>query len=328
MKTNNIYEFKDIDDFLGDGSKRYFVTGYKKALREIKNVSVNSSEIIGVGNLLYNSSWSTKKEAPRKPHVSSMDALLFSLSLTEVFLTKNFKVDSQDILLTNFSIKPWKKPIEELQGIKLKAKYSIQEAIRLPSGKYNYIVDCVASVDEMIVKIKFTLRNSNKIENSESSFYSDIDEYLGDSRKNMYRYGHNAFLHNIKNVVVDTEALTTFSKIKVFKENSCELTGIGSNDQLSIVDGMIITLQLIQCLLYKLDGIRREDSNNLWMREMYFNQDCANNENVNNCKIFAKEIKLIGGKNELWRLATVEGNIANMTMQYKLAHKLPASVAL
>lgn len=187
-------------------------------------------------------------------------------------------------------------------------------------------MDCVADVGGMVVKIKFILKNANKIEPFEQYFCANIDECLGDNKKNMYRYGHNIFLHKIKNVVIDIKNLTVFSEVNIFKEHAHELTGILANNEISIVEGIVITSQLMQCLLYKLDGIKRENSNNLWMREMYFNQEYSSKKNVNTCKVFAKEVKLVNVKNEAWRLASIEGNIGNMTIGYQVAHKLPKDI--
>ncbi|WP_373636428.1 AvrD family protein [Vibrio gazogenes] len=80
-------------------------------------------------------------------------------------------------------------------------------------------------------------------------------------------------------------------------------------------------MQLGQVLLYKIDNIKREDSNNLWMRDLHIRMNNKNNVDDKVC-VKLEDNELIEMNQECWRCSNIKGTMGDFIINCKVTHKL------
>ena len=84
--------FVSVSELLGDADQRYFSAGYRAVRQDLRGIRLYTDDhgAIRVGASLalsYPQSWSQKAgQEDRRPHLSTLDALLVASQLTEVIL--------------------------------------------------------------------------------------------------------------------------------------------------------------------------------------------------------------------------------------------------
>ena len=84
-----------------------------------------------------------------------------------------------------------------------------------------------------------------------------------------------------------------------------------------------------QVLLYELDGIRRADSNTLWMRRTTMTADPEALASASTSGVVAalEEPRLLTAGAERWRTATIVGDCQGVLTRCAVAHRLPSGGA-
>ena len=87
--------FESIDDILGPREKRFFGAGFRKVSHQIRDIEIGDNEGEGYVkakvSVLYPNDWSKKsKDIELRPHLSSIDALVLSVQLNEIYLSTKY----------------------------------------------------------------------------------------------------------------------------------------------------------------------------------------------------------------------------------------------
>ena len=315
-------KFDCIDDFLGEKSTRFFSNGYKRAVRNMNDVVITSSGAEAMCSVSVPEDWSVKGGAHQIAHLSSVDALLIALQLSEAYCVVLYALSEylrKAITIVSFSMKAGKVPLENLENFKSTTTLSSVE-----DSLFSFVSHVGGMIVTLQLRLPFTCEDSTLLP-KEGLHYDTISSILGESAHNFYGTGFSNASHDIRDVTVDLDASLVTAKIDSAFTNRLSYQGMETmlDPCASPIDAMVILSQLGQCYLYLLDGISRANSSTLWMRGMTFSTTGSAGGDTSSAAInvVRSERLLIEGKP--WRCVHIEGHIGDMTVFYGLGHILP-----
>ncbi|MGI5467610.1 AvrD family protein [Streptomyces sp. CA-132043] len=104
-----------------------------------------------------------------------------------------------------------------------------------------------------------------------------------------------------------------------------------------MIDCFVTNLQLAQILMYELDGVRRAESNTLWMLRTVLSADAderpeAGSAGETGSGSLPLHMRLTGKhllplRGATWRNVEVAGGLGGISLRCSLAHELPAAAA-
>lgn len=317
--------FDHIEDFLGEKNKRFFSHGYKRTTRSISNIVITDSGAEAACQVSVPEDWSLKGNTHQAIHLSSIDALLIALQLSEAYCVVRYRLSEAQrraMTIEYFSMKADEKPLEDLS--------SFRAMVGLLAVNNNTL-SLTSNVGGMHIELKFQLpillnnpHNNYVFFPNKAARYKTIDVILGKAGTNFYGGRFADATHNIKNVSVDLGLLSVTSDVDGDFPSRSGYRGMETmlKQCASPIDVMVIISQLIQCYLYLLDGISRANSSTLWMRSMTLEMSDETNQDDMSASINVLRSEKILVNNIPWRCAYVRGNFGGMTIFYSLAHAL------
>ncbi|WP_159944511.1 MULTISPECIES: AvrD family protein [unclassified Nocardiopsis] len=266
-----------VDEILGPGEKRFFGSGFRRVDYRYHDTKVSAEpdqqkvEVTSGMTVRYPEDWS-RKGTERKivPHFSTIDALVAAAELSELCVTGrsgNGDPETSSAWLRSVRILAGGTPMEELDRIPLRAvRRSLAPLAEDPSWSVS-VVD--GTVGNMRVGCEVIHRTGTGPRGEH--VYSSPDDVLGEAGDRYFGKGFTSRRQEIRNVVVDPNGLRARADLSLHQDGPYARSGTGLEadyqPSVSMVDGFVTALQLAQIMLYDLDGIRREDSNTLWMRQ-------------------------------------------------------------
>ena len=314
--------FDNIDDFLGEKSTRFFSNGYKRAIRAIQNIVITSSGAEATCQVYMPADWSVKGVSRQIAHLSSVDAVLIALQLSEAYCVDTYALTSsmrQKITIASFSVKAGEEPLEELENFKSTTTLSSVKGDLL-----SFVCRVGSMTLDLTLQLPFAYNNSAEYLKEERR-YESISNILGEPTGNFYGTGFSDVTHHIKNVEIDLEASVVTANIDGVFPSRKFYQGIETerDDSASSIDAMVILSQLIQCYLYLLDGISRANSSTLWMRAMTFSAIDSTSNDASFASITVERSERILVEDVPWRCVNVRGQLGGMAIFYSLGHALP-----
>ena len=316
--TSEPEHISHIDDYLGDSHSRFFGRGYKTTNPSLTdpNISFNPTvEIItfqatGSLRLAQSNNWSTKKTKAQRPHLSTVDAIILigealqfmSQQPVKDSLVSDFNIASLEITASNEPLEydarsrfPVGLDLDFRNGCR-SAKYSGN----VGSLSYSGMLNCT------LYKDRGELTERNLTDKCDlSTGYADL--YGGYQEREIELAGI------IVAGLFDAQATLSISSTTEVEQ-----------PQLSFVELFISTLQLGQLLLYRMDHLKRENSNTLWMRKTVLKK--LNDRRLNTPIKISTQLRntrkiQMGG--DTWRCADIYGNIQNIfEVTCSVAHKI------
>lgn len=283
---------KNIDDFLGASSGRYFGSGYLRcshSLHDFEAVSKNNlAEFSCSASVSYPEDWSRKANGNQAAHLSTIDVL--ELSQLAVRRWRELTMHSsnhESWKLVSIDVKAGRSPTS-IVG----ARVSILGSITLRSGD---IADVDLQVGNMHVKARYWR-------------YFEVQKVATSKRSPAA----------IRNVMMDLNTLNVSSvvdPVDVDIESSWGISSVFS-----------ITLQLGQALMYGLDSVRREDSNTLWMKKVSIKaaKEMATMSMPQPVHVHLMDARRYTKPDGDWRRADICGVFANVSVVCSVTHRLPA----
>lgn len=304
--------FSHIENHLGPAADRFFGAGFKRVEYGTRHLSLSDHAVVSSVSLSYPAGWSKKiGSGELVPHLSTIDALAIAVNLCQdVLLEKSANVDG--FWIKRISIKAGKKPEEDLRDIKAQ----MQEGKTRVDEQGNTLFIFNGHVGGMSLQVEI-IKPANhdaglEHEHSCSSYYAA---------------GFRKRKQLIDDIVFDSP-LKAISKLVVVDEEPNMLrAGIEADypDAVTPIDAFVSHLQIAQVLLYKLDGLKRGESNTLWMRATHITaQDPAKRSAT--ARVLMTELKdanIISVKGENWRVADIVGQLCGLTVSCSVAHLLP-----
>lgn len=274
-----------IDDHLGPRERRFFGEGFKRVQQTLSNIEIGENEIRATAGVVFPREWSRKGDIDQRPHLSTIDVLLFGARLSELYLGGGLKP-----VLRRVQIKAGKAPEEEnLEAFEISAR--VKETVEY-QGRLLTIFDCQVGSLTVTCEIEHDKGERSDLEALELDVHD-----LGKRQL-------------ITDVVLDGER----ARAQV---------DIDGGETVSMVDTFVIGLQLGQALLYELDGVSRAESNTLWMRKTSLELiDSRPVTGPIEIEAVLEESRLLEAKTGTWRSADIVTEFHGIRLRCSVAHQI------
>lgn len=324
VSTNTIITINTIEDVLGSPRKRYFSNGFRNTSFEYSDLFFRNHALECKLHFSFNELWSQKRHRNLQPHIGITEYFTASAFFTEFLLKAYLGLNDEDISrcwISFFSVKTRPAIQTDEENINFKA----QLINTSPVNTSSHFLKFKSMVNIEFGKMKILIDINHPVQRLEE----DQTGIISVSRKTnhgLYKAGYKHVNHKIRNIELDVANLSLSSGISIAHHiPSDQMRGIGSDYRNScmISDHYLTTGQLMQVLLYEMDNINREESNNMWVREVKTYYPVPFSKPVSRNTLKATETNIIRMKSENWRIATIESMHENITSFIKVSHKLP-----
>ena len=325
--TNQTLQRTTVDDYLGDGAKRFFSAGYRRVGYTFGPVSVAvhgaaDATVATTVGLTYPGDWSKKTAGvDLRPHLSTIDAILLGVQLAELCVVAAFRPDPaarRAMWVRRVKIRAGQRPEEDLGALPLGARLR---------GTADDAAGTVSTVDCQVgaMRVRCEVVHSGTAVHAGRTTLSDPDALLGPAAQRYYGTGFARAVHGIENLAVD--GLRATGSVRLAQSDADQGIEGAYRPAATMVDAFATGLQLAQILLYELDAMRRADSNTLWMRSTTLEVTdprlpAADLLPLTTTLANTALIDMDGGR---WRTADIGTDLAGITFTCAVAHALPAS---
>lgn len=324
--------FKNIDMILGDHTKRYFSNGFKKTKYDLYNICIEPLKSIITANssVLYSKDWSIKSSSVLNPHLSTLDAFLLSLHINNTFINNVFSLNEEQKTKTwvrKVIVKAGTKPQCFLDQIEVKSTLSHIQRNNKDSlcGNTSRFITIVGSL-----KVEMVLDHFINTTDTTTSHIKGLGKSDSAADKSCYHLPNESSRYSIKNIHVDHINEKITSTLKIENSGVKKFWGISSYYMpfYSMIDIFTCASQQMQALLYRLDGINRSCSNNLWMRkvEIEYKAPLRLSRSVKQ-QICINNTKTLSINDQKWRIADLSYGLcipdSPLYLSTNLAHQLP-----
>jgi hypothetical protein len=308
----------NIEDALGPSEHRYFGDGFKRTKYEV-NVAYSPGHAKGEVAVLYHNNWSSKaSDKVRKPHLSTLDASLISGQVGCALLRRHYpfsRLDSQQAWLRQIDVKAGNMAYEDLSAVPLTAQ--ILSSGPTDDSLFGYLT----SVEVRLGAMHVVLVIDHGLSQEGGSCMPDEDHYFTEGFRQRHCELSNISFHP--------------GESEVGADLSLKLTSVSPGDgvmgayprSLLTIELLTSFAQLAQVLMYRLDNLNREQTNNLWMRNVSLHCPYPIIPRIKHqLALRCVRSTLLDRMNEQWRLTTVQARIGGhpeFTLSAKLCHSLP-----
>lgn len=308
----------DIEDALGPAEKRYFGGGFKSTEYEV-NVTYHSGHAMGVVAVNYHNGWSSKAaDKIRKPHLSTLDASLIGGQVGCSLLRRRYSFsqpDCEQAWLRQIDIRAGNMAYEDLSAVPLKAQLVSSELD--DTSLFGYLTKIEVTLGTMHVALVIDHGLSNKAE----SHAPGEDHY--------FTNGFRQRDCHLSNISFEREASEVQADLSLKLASNRPAFGIMGAYPRSLLAIEVLTsfAQLAQVLMYRLDNLSREQTNNLWMRSLSLYCPYPIIPRVKHrLALRCVRSSLLQRQSEQWRLTTVKALVSEhpeFRLTAKLCHSLP-----
>ncbi|MEU5000854.1 AvrD family protein [Streptomyces sp. NPDC021622] len=317
-----------VDDYLGPADRRFFGRGFRRVQYDIGDARVartgNSVEALATVGVAYPADWSTKAAGTDlRPHFSTIDGLVVAAQLAEACLTGP-GADLRDAWLRKVRLTAGSSPQEDLDRIPARATLRRTEPVVADPARAVSVVDCAIGTMRVRCEVEHARIGSPVRERT----YTGLDALLGAPADRYFGTGFTARRQLIRDVSVDQERLRASAGLTVADEDATPLPTAGLEGayqpSVSMVDAFVTALQLAQIMLYDLDGMRRQDSETLWMRQTTITASRPDRPRQGvpvTTHLADPDLLRMGGGT--WRTLDVVAELAGLRVRSAVAHRLP-----
>ncbi|WP_242855855.1 AvrD family protein [Ruminiclostridium josui] len=299
MITNEVYE--TIDELLGDKDKRYFSSGFKNVKHLFNDISISlfRNELTAKCSAIYPENWSIKENGTvLKPHVSTLDILVFAFCLNTLFVSHIYQLNNtqiDDMWIKKVTIKAGSNPEYNLEEIDIHTNFL--GTSKTDDVRYNSVFSNEIAGFNVVIEIEHFINSIT----TEDIYYSSMNcagstiagycRQLVDKNK----------IYDLSNIYIDKNSQSLYSNVNIRKTEA-----ISDNNIYSIIDLFACASQQMQALIYRIDNIERKCSNNLWMRKV----NIEYKKPISTLKSFRQSVsisksKILSMKGSIWRIATL-----------------------
>jgi len=327
--------FHSIDNVLGAYEKRFFGAGFRRVRQLLNNIFIHNLDgkgvIGGQASIHYPEDWSKKGKAIRlEPHLSSIDALVLSAQLCELYLGTLYSLGADDIKqlwLRRFTMKSGHSSYHLLDNFPVEATHL--STVKAEGSEADYLSAFQTRIGFISLYLEYEHPISGVVlPKCRSTRHStSIESVLRTFDKRYYSVGYKKPVQKIHDVDVDIKNMAARARISILnvkEEAVTEGQCAAYWPCLTPIDCMISIAQLAQALLYKLDDIQRDSTNNLWMRDinMYCRRPISSMQGFQASTEIVKT-KQIKNDGKTWRIARMRGDFNGIEVEYSVAHVLP-----
>lgn len=319
-----------VDDHLGPAEQRFFGRGFRRVGYDIGELrltrgadgTVRAASSVGVS---YPADWSKKAAGTDLlPHFSTVDGLVVAAQLAEACLA-GLVPDLRDGWLRKVRITAGTSPQEDLARLPAEATLRRTDSLTGEPGRAVSLVDCTVGTMRMRCEVVHALPTGTV---RDAGTYAGLDALLGPAADRYFGTGFTTRRQFIREVAVDHRALSADAALTVVHEDGAVVPTAGlegaHQPSVSMIDAFVTALQLAQIMLYDLDGMRRQDSNTLWMRQTTLTASRPDRPTAAvpvTARLDEPGLLRMGGGT--WRTLDVVAELAGLRVRSAVAHQLP-----
>ncbi|MEV6168051.1 AvrD family protein [Streptomyces sp. NPDC051954] len=319
-----------VDDHLGPAEQRFFGRGFRRVGYDIGELRLTrgadgtgrAASSVGVS---YPADWSKKAAGTDlRPHFSTVDGLVVAAQLAEACLA-GLVADLRDGWLRRVRMTAGTSPQEELDRLPAEATLRRTDPLVGEPGRAVSLVDCTIGTMRVRCEIVHALPTGTA---QDARTYSGLDALLGPAADRYFGTGFTTRRQLVRDVAVDHRALRADAALTVGHEDGAAVPASGlegaHQPSVSMIDAFVTALQLAQIMLYDLDGMRRQDSNTLWMRQTTLTAsrpDRPTEAIPVTTRLDEPGLLHMGGGT--WRTLDVVAELAGLQVRSAVAHQLP-----
>ncbi|MFJ4208702.1 AvrD family protein [Paenarthrobacter sp. NPDC089675] len=315
----------DIDEYLGPAESRFFGSGYRKAEHSLSRLTYEKEAICGTLTVRYPADWSKKKAGiDLRPHLSTVDTMVLAVDLTDALLVMALHLTPEQRAASRICkivIQAGTRPEEDLGAVPVEARVLRTKAL---DGGFAETT-CMITVGQM--RARCTIAHPGHVVSQNAFEVSfDLATVLGPRKHRYWGEGFRNGQQSIRSVFADIGLCTADALIGVDEVPAHVVSGIGGRPKgPTPVDAFVGILQLVQVLLYEMDGVPRTESNTLWMQQTVIevSPDTAPGRQLTAAITDSRLIDMPDGK---WRNVEFEGSLGAIRQRSLFAHRLPESV--
>lgn len=313
MKTQERERMANITEVLGPKDKRYCSDGFRNVQFYFSDLNLFRKGLQSKVHVSFKAAWSSKESALREPHLGTTEYIAIAFLISETYLQCSLGFSSDCIA------RSWVKRVKltmlpELERSSVQSVFLLDKTIGGAAEKQEGFFEI--RIGHMLIELTVlypadlhTLQYScEDFNHPENRFYKD---------------GYKTINHDILNVENDFPAMRSGGDI-VLEYSARPYQGIGTHyfPAMDMATFILISGQLMQVLLYGLDNLTREKTNNLWLRRLEIDYPNPLQGNTwreeAECKSF-REVRL---KGEFWRVADVRLSLGNIQANFNVAHQI------
>lgn len=311
MKTQST---ADMDSLLGRSDERYFGDIFRSFYMHIRSFEIDGDSVYGE---LQTSYIDPARPHGESAHLGSIEYLALTLRLATHGLNRLARINIAD---TNRAF---------LRSYKIILAQSLYTGIHTFKCRMLRSEQNRTSMQGSISLFEITIDNIRsviEVDHRGGMRYGRLpaDETISDTIEQLHSIGYKHTTLEIKDILVDTNHLEASAKVfnKYLFEENC-LHGIGSaRDALLPTDATRIFGQLMQALLYTLEGTDRHSCPNIWLRrmELYTQRSLFTGQAA--AHIHFDRIRHVKTGNQHWKAVKLSGTVGNFMGSFEVAHKL------
>lgn len=313
----------DIDDYLGPAESRFFGSGYRKAEYFLSPLASDTATLRCVAGISYPADWSKKKAGvDLRPHLSTVDTMILGVDLTEALLAVCLGLGPEQrsaAQVHKIVIQAGTSPEEDLGSVPIEARVirtkpvdaglaETTTAVQVGQMRARCVVRHPAVAGPGPVPVgRFVLAN-----------------VLGPAERRFWGGGFRHGRQGIHSVVADIDSLNVQGTLRVAALPAEVCDGLGGRPVgPTMVDAFVSILQMVQVLLYEMDGVPRSESNTLWMQQttLELSADHRPDQSADATIIDSRLIDMPDGQ---WRNVEFVGSVGTIRQRSLFAHRLPA----
>lgn len=335
MANSQLY-FDTIEDYLGPAATRFFATGYRRVRHQVSDVRTTPSDAERPGaeatiSVEYPRDWSKKTDSMDiLPHLSSVDLIVLGAQLCEAHLSHAYDLEAQarrQLRLRKVTLRAGTTPQEDLVG--LTASVTLRKTCVIPANDNRFLSVYRCKIG--VMQARFEIEHEICKKTATDGAYASIDEAIGPAAARYYGEGFTGGRHVIEDVRVDMDALRADARVQfgLTPDGRPSTDGIDGASQppVSVIDCFVISLQMVQVLLYEMDSVTRQNSETLWMLSTVLDAPDAQQPYSGplpaRVAITAKHLLALNGRQ--WRNVDIEGECDGVKLRCSFAHRLPDS---
>ncbi|MFI9012128.1 AvrD family protein [Actinosynnema sp. NPDC053489] len=321
--------YESIDDYLGPNESRFFGAGHRRVRHVMRDVIVGHQGdsrplATATAGVEYPFDWSSKAASGYlRPHLSTIDALLFGVQLTELCVATTYDLTDahrRTMWLRRVDIRAGSAPDEDdLDAFGVDAELV---------GTEQSAAGAVSTVVCRIGRMKIRCQVEHEPAAAARPGFRKVRP--ADARARLFNDGYKSRVQSIADVRVDRRAVRAEALVRVDSLADEVLPGEGLEaayrPHISMIDSFVVALQLGQVLLYELDGFDRGDSDTLWMRRTTMVADTPVRPSGEAFRVTTGLIgtKLVEARGGVWRTADIIAECPGLRLECSVTHRLPA----
>jgi hypothetical protein len=337
--------YPSIDDCLGPAGQRFFGSGYRRVTYTMRGGVLRCSSggvhLTAAAKVDHPHDWSVKGGVrPRRPHLTTLDAIVLATRGAELCAERAHGLDRAQrrrTRLRRIDVKAASAPVEVglddvVVDVRLVASAPPVSGRRQP-GAVVPVGSLLSTVDGRVAGMRVRLVLEHDAGDRGGSYRAGWlpvpDGVLADRRPGTYGRGYTGQWQSIRHVTLDLADVTAQAQVCLGAgaEPPALPASAGrsaSSRPATALDSFVVCLQLGQALLYETDEIPRAESDTLWMRHTTI-VDSAPTGIPQSVLTTARlcDPVLVRSRDELWRTATIDGDVAGVRTRCAVAHRLP-----